>query len=339
MVETPKGGMRHVGRVGDASRRSAFITRASADLSLRARPFALQTPFLANSGVVFSSPHSGRAYFSDFVGASRLDLRRLRASEDAFVDELFAAALEFGAPMLSAVAPRAFIDLNRCPSDLDPSLLAGASRRSTNPRVAAGLGVVPRIVAEGVPIYNGKLTLAEAEERIRHWHDPYHRRLSGLLADTRRRFGRALLIDCHSMPSGAVALSHRRGSPVDIVLGDRFGASADSALVDAIEAAFTEAGFRVERNTPFAGGYITERYGRPEEGGQRGSDRDRPGALSGSGPRGAFCRFRPVRIEPASGDPADLRSDRRGLGGILDHRPSGGVSRARRRGPDLCRIR
>ncbi|MEM9726197.1 MAG: N-formylglutamate amidohydrolase [Pseudomonadota bacterium] len=267
MGESPQGAGRRGGRPNSAVRsRSAVSPFAGEEAGAREQPYSLRRPDRLSSGVVFSSPHSGRAYFSDFIGASRLDLRRLRASEDAYVDRLFATAADFGAPVLSAVAPRAFVDLNRCPDDLDPSLLDGAAKRPANARVAAGLGVVPRIVAEGVSIYDGKLSLEEAKARIRHWHAPYHARLAQLLSVARRRFGEALLIDCHSMPSGAVALSHRRGSPVDVVLGDRFGASASKHHINAIEAAFADAGFRVERNAPFAGGYITERFGRPQSG-------------------------------------------------------------------------
>ncbi|MEL6978438.1 MAG: N-formylglutamate amidohydrolase [Pseudomonadota bacterium] len=237
----------------------------SAAQGARAGAFALTDPPILRSGAVFSSPHSGRAYSEAFIRAARLDPMRLRASEDAFVDLLFAAAARQGAPMLAAVAPRAFVDLNRCPQDLDPALLEGAARKPINARVAAGLGVVPRIVAEGVPIYDGKLPIAEAEARIAAWHAPYHEALASLLLRARRRFGRALLLDCHSMPSGASG-GRRRAAPADVVLGDRFGVSAEPHFVDAIEAAFTEAGFRVERNSPFAGGYITERFGRPRAG-------------------------------------------------------------------------
>ena len=218
-------------------------------------------------GVVFSSPHSGRAYFPEFVQSSRLTPQALRASEDAYVDDLFRQAADFGATVLSAVAPRAFIDVNRAPADLDPVLIDGASPRPANARVVAGLGVIPRIVAEGVPIYNHTLPLQEALSRIERWHAPYHDKLVELLLCARRRCGKAVLIDCHSMPSGAMASSTRRANgPVDIVLGDRFGVSSENRLMDLVERAFIANGFRVARNAPFAGGYITERYGRPAAG-------------------------------------------------------------------------
>lgn len=226
--------------------------------------FQLYPPATETSCAVFSSPHSGADYAAAFQGGTLLDPLQLRSSEDAFVDELFAAAPLFGAPLLAARVPRACLDLNRAPEDLDPAVIAGASRRFLNPRIAAGLGVIPRVVAEGRPIMRGKLSLAEAQRRIgAYWH-PYHARLRELLAERRARFGMAILFDCHSMPrdalAGAVAnLGHRP----NVILGDRFGAACDRWLVEAASEMFTAQGFVVARNAPFAGGYITQSYGRP----------------------------------------------------------------------------
>ncbi len=251
---------------GEGVETTTTAIRAPEEAARRA-PYRLGEPATLGSGVVFSSPHSGRTYFNELLLASRLSLQGLRASEDAFVDLLFSDALNRGAPLISAVAPRAYIDLNRAPGDLDPALVEGAETRPANARVVAGLGVVPRIVAEGVAIYDGKISMAEARRRVAYWHAPYHQKLMDLLLRARRRFGRALLIDCHSMPTGATSVGGRRlHAPVDVVLGDRFGMAAERALVDAIEQAFVDAGFRVARNAPFAGGYITERYGRPAAG-------------------------------------------------------------------------
>lgn len=192
---------------------------------------------------------------------------RIRSSEDAFVDELFACATEFGAPVLSAVVPRARIDLNRDASDLDPAVIAGIPRRAMNPRVAAGLGVIPRVVSEGRAIMTGKMPLSEAQSLLeRYWH-PYHDRLCQLIAESHRCFGSAILYDCHSMPQDVLLSGPGiwRRIP-DVVLGDRFGVSCDGWVFDAVAGAFREAGFDVARNTPFAGGYITEAYGRPNAG-------------------------------------------------------------------------
>lgn len=231
-----------------------------------ARPYILEEPATPGSPAVFSSPHSGRDYPPELLARSRLDSHALRASEDAFVDRLFAAAPAWGSPLIAAVAPRAYVDLNRGPEELDPAVVRDVRATGLNPRVAAGLGVVPRIVAEGQAIYNGKITLAEARRRIAERHTPYHERLEDLLATAAERFGLAVLFDCHSMPSDALRAAPRvRGGRAEIVLGDRFGTAASRWVMDAAVAAFEGAGFAVACNAPFAGGHITQRYGRPSQ--------------------------------------------------------------------------
>lgn len=224
----------------------------------------VQMPEHRTTSVVFASPHSGRAYGRGFTRKSILDNHTLRSSEDAFVDELFQDVPQHGAPLICLDVPRAFVDVNRASDELDPSLIKGAVARGHNPRVASGLGVVPRVVAGGRPIYRQKLTMAEAEARIAsHW-TPYHRKLGMLLDESVALFGQAILVDCHSMPHEAIE-SLCRGHRVkpEIVIGDRFGASADEDLVSAIEEAFRHEGFKVARNAPFAGAYTTQAYGRP----------------------------------------------------------------------------
>jgi N-formylglutamate deformylase len=229
--------------------------------------YKLQMPARRRSAAVFNSPHSGSDYPASFLLASQLSPLELRSSEDAFVDQLFAAAPTAGAPLLAARVPRACIDLNRAPDDLDPALISGASRRFLNARIAAGLGVIPRVVGEGRPIMHGKLPLAEAERRIATFWHPYHDRLRTLLEEAHEAFGMAILFDCHSMPHDALnAAQTVWGRRPDVVLGDRFGVSCDRWLIEAAADLFTAAGFSVGRNAPFAGGYITQTYGRPRRG-------------------------------------------------------------------------
>lgn len=228
------------------------------------RPYRLIRPEKATTGVVFSSPHSGRDYPADLFDRSNLDTRRLRSSEDAYVDRLLAAAPDAGAPLLAARFPRAWVDLNRGEDELDPALIEGLPRGPRGPRVMAGLGVIPRVVSGNRQIYSGKLTRAEAETRIARIWRPWHAALAGLVGEARARFGRAVLFDVHSMPSEAIDQMGARRP--DIVLGDRYGASARSEVSAAVEAVFSGLGLRVARNNPFAGAYITQRYGRPAEG-------------------------------------------------------------------------
>lgn len=229
--------------------------------------FSVFQPDRRDTPVIFSSPHSGRDYPASLLERTLLDERAIRSSEDAFVDELFASAPRLGAPLIAARVPRAYIDLNRAADELDPALIEGVIRAPHNPRVNCGLGVIPRVVANGRPIYRGKIALREAQVRIeRHWQ-PYHDALRKLIEESLTEFGEAVLIDCHSMPHEAIEAHARPGQPrPEVVLGDRFGAAAGHDVVDAVEAAFAEAGLRVARNAPFAGAYIAQAYGRPSRG-------------------------------------------------------------------------
>lgn len=219
-----------------------------------------------NTATIFASPHSGRDYSWDFLRRTVLDEVTIRSSEDAYVDRLYDSAPDHGALFLKAGAPRAFVDLNRGADELDPALIEGAPRRYNNPRIATGLGVIPRVVAHGRAIYHGKLDMLEARARIDIYWRPYHATLARLMKENHDRFGRAILIDCHSMPHEAVMqmVSTKQGRP-DIVIGDRFGASAGGELVDEVESIFANAGFNVSRNAPFAGAYMVRQYGRPSK--------------------------------------------------------------------------
>ncbi|MFQ5346571.1 MAG: N-formylglutamate amidohydrolase [Rhodothalassiaceae bacterium] len=240
--------------------------------SRRRRPsFDLRMPAGPAGPLVCSSPHSGRHYPEAFRRLSRLDERNLRRSEDCHVDALFAAAPDAGAPLLAARFARAYLDLNRAADELDPLLFAAplppGARRDSD-RVAAGLGVVARVVASGMPIYPAPLPLAEAERRIAAIHVPYHRTLARLLSAAHRHWGWALLVDCHSMPSrGNGALDGGDlPSDADIVLGDCHGRSCAPLVMEAAESVLSEMGYQVARNVPYAGGYCTAHYGRPAQG-------------------------------------------------------------------------
>jgi N-formylglutamate amidohydrolase len=218
--------------------------------------------------VVFASPHSGRTYPDDFLAATRLDPLGLRRSEDSFVDELFAAAPEHGAPLLAATFPRAYCDANREPWELDPAMFADALPpwvNTTSARVGAGLGTLARIVASGETIYRAKLLFAEAERRVRTCWQPFHDTLTALIAATRDQFGVCLLIDCHSMPSHGHAV-RSCGKRASFVLGDAHGTACASRSMRLVENLLCDLGHSVRRNDPYAGGYITRHYGRPREG-------------------------------------------------------------------------
>lgn len=226
--------------------------------------YLVHEPQNRHSCTVFASPHSGRTYSDAFLKSTALDAHTVRSSEDAFVDLLFSDATQFGAPFLLAGAPRAFVDLNRAADEFDPAVIDGLRPQGHNPRVASGLGVIPRVVANGRAIYRGKISIGEAKRRIETYWKPYHLRLQQLLDDAKRLHGQAVLIDCHSMPHEAMDGIVRGGvrSP-DVVLGDRFGAAASPSVMEQVEEAFRSAGFSTTRNAPFAGAYIAQAYGRP----------------------------------------------------------------------------
>lgn len=227
-------------------------------------PFDIRAPEVPAAPFVLCSPHSGRIYPDSFVALSRLSPLSLRKSEDCFVDELFGPVAAAGVPLISARFPRAFLDVNREPYELDPELFIERLPDFANTqsvRVAGGLGTIARIVADGEEIYHQKLPLSAGLARVEQLYVPFHAALGGLVETTRKRFGYAVLIDCHSMPSASMAPAG--GPRPDIVLGDRFGASADSKITRFLKDALTLLGYDVHMNRPYAGGYITEHYGRP----------------------------------------------------------------------------
>lgn len=233
-------------------------------------PMEVLMPAVQTMPVVFASPHSGMNYPPEFLAASRLDPLSLRKSEDSFVDEIFAAAPAYGAPLIRALFPRAFVDPNREPFELDPTMFEDELPTYANvnsPRVAAGLGTIARLVASGEEIYSRKLRFADAKERIDRYYRPYHEALRHTLLATRRRFGFCLLLDCHSMPSIGAPMERDAGRiRVDFVLGDCHGTSCAPWVIDEVERLLRRQGYTVARNAPYSGGFITQHYGRPSEG-------------------------------------------------------------------------
>lgn len=232
-------------------------------------PFDVIEPAALTSPLVFSSPHSGAVYPRRFLASARLDSVTLRRSEDAYVDELFAGVVAHGAPLIRARFPRAYLDLNREPYELDPRMFDGRLPVFVNTRsvrVAGGLGTIARIVGDSQEIYTERLKVEEGLARIDKLYKPYHRRLRSLLDRAEQLFGLAVLIDCHSMPSvSSMPLPDKDASDrkikADFVLGDRYGTSCETAFVDTVEYEMSRLGYKVMRNKPYAGGFITEHYG------------------------------------------------------------------------------
>jgi N-formylglutamate deformylase len=230
-------------------------------------PFDVLEPEQWRGPVLFNSPHSGNVYPRAFLVASRLDLATLRRSEDSFVDELIVGMVTRGYPVMRAHFPRCYVDVNREPYELDPRMFEGrlpsfANTRSM--RVAGGLGTVARVVGDAQEIYDQRISVDEALQRIESLYKPYHRTLRRLFSRVHRDFGAAMLIDCHSMPSANGSRDDRPRA--DIVLGDRYGTSCVGVVAETVEATLRALGYSVSRNKPYAGGFITEHYGNPAAG-------------------------------------------------------------------------
>lgn len=212
----------------------------------------------AGGPVVFAAPHCGRVYPASLRAQTCAGLAALRRGEDPYVDALLTRVTEAGAPALLAMLGRAYVDLNRAPDEIDPALVLDCPPGTrASERVAAGLGVVPRMLRAGEALYPGMLSMDVVERRLAHAHHPYHSELARLCARARALHGTAVLIDVHSMPTGA---------GVDAVVGDRFGAASAPWAVEAVEAGLARMGLSVARNHPYAGAYTLERHGRPRSG-------------------------------------------------------------------------
>ena len=228
------------------------------------KSYKLKDPVVLQSGIVIASPHSGRNYRSSVKEQSILDPTTLRSSEDAYVDELMDFAPDLGIPLICSEIPRAFVDLNRARDELDSAIIEGIRPNRQNPRVISGLGVIPRVVANGKEIYSGKLSKEAAYERLEKFWDPYHSKLSELLDRAYRQFGYSILIDAHSMPHEAILNASTGFHTSQLVLGDRYGASCSPDIVNNLSMLISKNGLHASRNIPFSGAYIVQKYGRPE---------------------------------------------------------------------------
>ena len=235
------------------------------DLNAFGKGHDIQTPSVWRGGVIFASPHSGAIYPSSLLERANVSSHQLRRNEDIFIDHLFHSAIDAGAPFIRALFPRVVVDVNRAASELPPhwvSLIDEPNAQSSTPRAAAGLGVVPTYLSENLAIYNRLPSPADVKQRLTKLYYPYHAALNDLLNMSMKRFGRALLVDCHSMP-GFAPMGSRRP---DIILGDRFGTSCHPDTLALFQRLFTQTGYSVGINYPYAGGYTTSHYSKPENG-------------------------------------------------------------------------
>ena len=247
-------------------------SKPNSELNSEPTPFTLTSSHGNGSPSkwLITSPHSGHYYPRDFILKSKLDSQQLRLSEDMHIDALLADAPQAGASLLLATYPRAYVDLNREPYELDASMFSDqlpdfVNKDST--RVLGGLGTIAKNVTERLEIYDRPLVFSEAEQRIEKIYFPFHTCLKQQIETAHDFWGKAYLLDVHSMPSNAVRkYKGGKSGSVDFVLGNRHGRSCDADIYDVVYDFLTDAGYYVEKNKPYAGGYITEHYGNPSEG-------------------------------------------------------------------------
>jgi N-formylglutamate amidohydrolase len=222
-------------------------------------PFHRIGPVRPVCPVVLSVPHAGRGYSPALLRAARVPLHVLEALEDRLVDRLVWRAVGAGTCAIVAHAPRAQIDLNRDEREVDPAIVAPtppARALLATARTRGGLGLVPARLAGAGALWRGKMSQDELDRRIATIHRPYHSAVAEALTAARRRFGVAILLDCHSMPP-------RPAGEAGIVFGDRYGLTANAAVLAGATAAARQFGFATAVNDPYAGGHVIERHGRP----------------------------------------------------------------------------
>ncbi len=253
-----------------ASADEASDSPDAAGSAAKRAPFILLLREPAPVPVLLAVPHAGREYPPALSARMRQPELACLKLEDRYVDLLATeVARATGAGLLVAQAPRALIDLNRTPEDMDWDMVAGGSpdrvtRLAAGSRARSGLGVVPRRLPGMGELWRGRMARGELEARLAGVHRPYHTALAASLERLRDQWGAALLVDLHSMPP----LGPKRGADAapDFVIGDRFGVSCAGHLSAAALDQLAGTGRAVAHNRPYAGGYVLDRHGNPTRG-------------------------------------------------------------------------
>ncbi len=211
------------------------------------------------SFLLLNSSHSGRNYSEFIKHFSNLALSDLRKSEDAYIDLLFDNEF-LNINFLTANFPRIFVDLNRSPLELDPSMWSGKFNTSIfnkSQKVNSGIGVIPKVSFSGKKVYNNLLLFKEARRRLLNYYFPYHKKIKMLIEYIKKNYNKVIILDCHSMSSEIVSES------IDIVLSNNMNKSANPLIINILQKLFEAHGYKVSINNPFEGGFITKYYGRP----------------------------------------------------------------------------
>jgi N-formylglutamate amidohydrolase len=230
-------------------------------------PFSLLGSDVPQTPILFAIPHAGRCYPAEQLKLVRLQTAQLKILEDRYADRLIDRAVDAGHGCVIAHMARAWIDLNRNVDEIDSAMIVAEDRSILSQRmtskVRGGLGLIPRRLAQGGDIWREPLSARDIASRITSVHQPYHSAVARALEDRLKRFGQSILIDLHSMPP---LKPHPGQHAANFVVGDLFGRSAHPNLVECAMDEIAEAGFRVSRNQPYAGGYGLDRHGAPHRG-------------------------------------------------------------------------
>ncbi|MCC6649211.1 MAG: N-formylglutamate amidohydrolase [Polyangiaceae bacterium] len=227
---------------------------------LATRPFELVRPAAGRAPVVVEVPHAGLLVDAEAASTLVAPARSLARDADLFVDELVSHLPAVGVTLLVARASRYLIDLNRGPADVDAAMVVGG--RGTG----GGHGLVWTRTSDGAPALDAPLPRSELDRRVAQYHAPYHAALAETLDELRREHGHVVLLCAHSMPSDGVGVDGRVRARADVVPGSRGRTSADTRLLDAVDAVCGELNLSVRHDDPYRGGYSTTHYGRPKAG-------------------------------------------------------------------------
>lgn len=209
--------------------------------------------------VMVSVPHAGRTYDPLILARATQGQRALETLEDPLVDRLMWRTIAAGIGGVVQTVPRAVIDCNRDPDEVDPAAIRQIAPLPVGPRATYGLGIIASRTRRHGTLWRQPIEREEFQRRLDDIYWPYHRAIEQMMDQLAIAHGQVLLVDCHSMPA-------RPRGEAKIVIGDRHGTSAAGWLAEAAARGFRDAGLTVAMNQPYAGGAISERHGQPTDG-------------------------------------------------------------------------
>ena len=223
------------------------------------RPFSVIEPPTGETPLVVEIPHAGLYVDAPTLGRLAAPARSIGRDADLYVDELYADAAARGATCIVAHVSRYVVDLNRAETDVDAESVEGASAIARATR-----GVIWRLTSEGAKVLERPLPRAVLERRLETYYRPYHRAVATVLERKRARFGYAVLLAAHSMPSvGRAGHGDASALRADVVPGTRRRTSAAPRVIDAVDAHARAAKLSIAHDDPYQGGFTTQHYGRP----------------------------------------------------------------------------